>query len=188
MVRATRPTFLRWLPANVGAHFGLICRGPVVANVSVKWPCAFAFRKHSGVHLVAIFGRRESFHLFKDSPDDTLQTTLLPDHQAPFSDIVCDHCGSERLVLVKTTEQPEWAKVLGYHSKSCPFWYDEIRAQDDEQFWDGAMGEGFNAWYLEYLIERARETEVPTRPRPPTHRQPLLPGMTLPSGYLLNSF
>ena len=108
--------------------------------------------------------------------------------EAPFSDIVCDHCGSERLVLVKTTEQPDWAKVLGYHSKSCPFWYDEIRAQDDEQFWDGAMGEGFNAWYLEYLIESAKETEGPTRPRPPTHRQPLLPGMTLPSGYLLNSF
>ena len=108
--------------------------------------------------------------------------------EVPFDDVVCEHCGSERLVLVESVDKPEWKQLLGYRSVACPFWYDDVRAKDDEEFWDAAMGRGFNAWYLEYIIEGAKETEgVEEQPRP-RHTQPLLPGISQVGGYLIDSF
>jgi hypothetical protein len=45
------------------------------------------------------------------------------------------------------------------------------------------MGEGFNAWYLEWLIESAKEKE----PKPAPPLQLHLPGFASGEAYLLDS-
>ncbi len=45
-----------------------------------------------------------------------------PTHQsAPWSDVLCDHCGSDRLVLQESTGKPSWRNLLGYQSESVPW-------------------------------------------------------------------
>ena len=83
----------------------------------------------------------------------------------PQVDLVCESCGSDRMVLISETVKPSWREVLGYGSAAAPCWYAELRDESDRMFWDDAMGEGFNAWYLERLIESAKENEP--KPAPP---------------------
>ena len=99
-------------------------------------------------------------------------------------DLVCESCGSDRMVLVSETAKPSWRDVLGYGSASAPCWYVELRDESDRAFWDGAMGEGFNAWYLEWLIESAKEKE----PKPAASLQLHLPGFATGEAYRLDSF
>jgi hypothetical protein len=99
-------------------------------------------------------------------------------------DLVCEHCGSDRMVLQSESSQPSWRELLGYGASASPPWYAAIRDESDRIFWDGLMGEGFNAWYLETFIESAKEPES----QPPTPMQPYLPGFAPPDAYLLDSF
>jgi hypothetical protein len=100
------------------------------------------------------------------------------------ADLVCESCGSDRMVLQRELSQPSWRELLGYGSAVCPPWYATLRDESDRIFWDGVMGEGFNAWYLETLIESAKETE----PQPAPPMQLHLPGFAPPDTYLLDSF
>ena len=94
------------------------------------------------------------------STTDRLLASVLDEANQPHKpDIVCEHCGSDRLVLVEHTAKPSWRDPLGYSSAHVPWWYKEARNEDDQRFWDGAMGAGFNDWYLETLIESAKEPE-----------------------------
>ena len=68
-----------------------------------------------------------------------------------------------------------------------PWWYKEARNEDDQRFWDGAMGAGFNDWYLETLTESAKEPEPSESPP----KQAWLTGfetIRMASEYPLNSF
>lgn len=102
----------------------------------------------------------------------------------PQVDLVCESCGSDRMVLTSETVKPSWREVLGYRSALAPCWYGELRDESDRIFWDGAMGEGFNAWYLETLIESAKEQE----PKPARPIQLHLRGFATAEGSLLDSF
>ena len=104
------------------------------------------------------------------------------DRQPP--DLVCESCGSGRMVLQSESSPPSWRELLGYGSSASPAWYAALRDESDRIFWDGLMGEGFNAWYLETLIESAKEAEV----QPPPPIQLHLPGFAPPDPSLLNSF
>ena len=88
------------------------------------------------------------------------------------------------MVLQSESCQPSWRELLGYGSLASPPWYAAIRDESDRIFWDGLMGEGFNAWYLETLLESAKEAEV----QPPPPLQLHLPGFAPPDPYLLDSF
>ena len=116
-----------------------------------------------------------------------LESLLGNDPERHIPEVVCEHCGSDRLVLVESTGKPSWRELIGYAGSSVPHWYEEARNADDEKFWDGAMGEGFNDWYLESLVESAKGPN--TTESPPN--QPCLPGFESigsPSSYSLNSF
>ena len=63
-------------------------------------------------------------------------------------DLVCESCGSDRMVLISETVKPSWRAVLGYGSATAPNWYAALRDESDRAFWDDAMGEGFNAGQL----------------------------------------
>ena len=102
----------------------------------------------------------------------------------PPVDLVCESCGSDRMVLTSETVKPSWREVLGYGSAAAPCWYAELRDESDRIFWDGAMGEGFNAWYLETLIESAKAKE----PEPARPIQLHLRGFATAEGSLLDSF
>ena len=82
--------------------------------------------------------------------------------------LVCEHCGSDSLTLVREVDKPSWKNVFSTHSEACPQWYAASLKHDDRRFWDAAMGEGFSDWYDWYLksgIESAREPETnPDRP------------------------
>ncbi len=86
---------------------------------------------------------------------------------------VCSHCGSNRLILIEETPKPSWREILRPTSQTCPAWYSRWHLQDDRRFWDGLMGEGFNDWYLETVVESAKETAS----FPPPRVQLLLPGI-----------
>ena len=112
-------------------------------------------------------------------------TTAEPDPQnadRQQADLICEHCGSDRMVLQSESSPPSWQELLGYGSSASPPWYAALRDESDRIFWDGLMGEGFNAWYLETLIESAKETEL--QPSPPLQLHLL--GFAPPDPYLLN--
>ena len=87
-------------------------------------------------------------------------------------------------MLQSESSKPGWRELLGYGSWASPPWYAAIRAESDRIIWDGLMGEGFNAWYLETFIESAQEAEA----QPPPPVQLHLPGFAPPDPYLLDSF
>ena len=97
---------------------------------------------------------------------------------------VCSHCGSDRLLLTEETPRPSWRDLLGTSSESCPGWYAQLQQEDDRRFWDGLMGEGFNAWYLETVLESAKEPP----PLPPPAVQLYLPGLWPGNSFQLQSF
>jgi hypothetical protein len=118
------------------------------------------------------------------TPSETAAEPDPPDADRQQADLVCESCGSDRMVLQSESSKPSWRVLLGYGSSASPPWYADIRDESDRIFWDGLMGEGFNAWYLETLIESAKEAEV----QPPQLIQLHLPGCAPPDPYLLNSF
>ena len=56
-------------------------------------------------------------------------------------------------------------------------------SEDDRRFWDDLMGEGLNDWYLETVVESAKE---PVSIRTPV--QLYLPGISPRSDYHLEYF
>lgn len=104
-------------------------------------------------------------------------------------DMICEHCGSERMVAVSSTNKPSWRELLGYGAAAAPTWYTQVRNEADRRFWDALMGEGYNDWYLETLEESAKEAEAQTiasLPAAPPTQLPL-PGFDSSGSYLLNT-
>ena len=84
----------------------------------------------------------------------------------------CPSCGEAALRLRASQPRPSWPVVLGQRSTQIPPWYRESLELDDEKFWDGCYGAGFNAWYLEYVVESAYGAAVQS-----CSFQPMLPGL-----------
>jgi hypothetical protein len=73
--------------------------------------------------------------------------------------------------------------IFAYKSDSCPGWYAESLEKDEEEFWDNAYGEGFTAWYLETVLESAKDAKPP--PAIPLETL-LLPGISIVGDYWLD--
>jgi len=111
--------------------------------------------------------------------DSTSRVSELPEPPqvddstlAESSPLICSHCGSDRLQQIEERSRPSWRELFRSTSASCPTWYARLQAEDDRRFWDGLMGEGFNDWYLEYVLESAKA------PPPPRPTQLYLPGLS----------
>ena len=91
----------------------------------------------------------------------------------------CPHCREESLIKTVSWERPSWTKLFRHDSTQIPAWYAESIKKDDETFWDERMGPGFNAWYLEYVLESAyTSADLPKASHQPARvYQPLLPGL-----------
>ena len=101
--------------------------------------------------------------------------------------LACSHCGSERFVLIKETPRPSWRELLTATNESCPAWYSAWQREADRRFWDGLMSEGFNDWYLETVVESAKEADRPTPPAAVQLHLPL-PGLFSEERFRLESF
>ena len=88
---------------------------------------------------------------------------------------------------MESTGKPSWRELLGYAGSSVPHWYEDARNADDEQFWDAAMGEGFNDWYLKSLVESAKPPES-ANPPPQQLDLPGFESIGSETSYPLNSF
>lgn len=100
-----------------------------------------------------------------------------PEPPDRFDDIVCEHCGSDRVRFVKKTAKPSWKRLLGTGSPHIPDWYRESRESDERSEWDCVMGEGYSDWYdenIKPLIEVAREIRRDGLP-PVARQEPHLP-------------
>jgi hypothetical protein len=94
----------------------------------------------------------------------------------------CTHCGEEALRFTARHARPSWSDILGQRSTSVPTWYRKSLELDDERFWDGCFGTGFNAWYLETVVESAYGSAVA-----PLATQAMLPGLEPSHGYAIQS-
>lgn len=104
---------------------------------------------------------------------------------AEASRLVCSHCGSDRLQPIEDRPRPSWRELFRSTSASCPTWYARLQEADERRFWDGLMGAGFNDWYLEHVIESAKEPPPPPPPRPV---QLYLPGLFPSRDFALESY
>ncbi|XZE52890.1 IS91 family transposase [Planctomycetaceae bacterium SH139] len=95
----------------------------------------------------------------------------------------CPACGEVALRLVASRSRPSWREALSQRSTHLPGWYRKSLEIDDEKFWDGKFGPGFNAWYLENIFERAYHPTATPTTRPAI--QPMLPGLELHNYYAL---
>ncbi|KLU05082.1 hypothetical protein RISK_002844 [Rhodopirellula islandica] len=88
-------------------------------------------------------------------------------------DLLCEHCGSDRLELVAQTEKPSWKELMWRESDSCPWWYADRQRESHRKFWTESHGKDFYDWYLQTQVEGAKERE---QDRPPAF-QLSLPGL-----------
>ena len=122
---------------------------------------------------------------------DTQRAIHLEASDEFWSDLKCSHCGSDRMVLLERIEQASWKDIFSYTSECLPDWYVTVREEDDRVFWDAAMGEGFNDWYLETIIESAKGSDGLAGLDPlhgsdaPPAFQPYLPGLAPTASELL---
>ena len=108
------------------------------------------------------------------------EATQFPPPEAEASDLEsdasadpeCPSCGGTAMRLRSYWARPSWSDVLGQRSTQIPPWYRESLELDDEKFWDGCYGAGFNAWYLENVVESAYGAAVQS-----TALQQMLPGL-----------
>src|SRR6056297_2036261 len=67
----------------------------------------------------------------------------------------CPSCGEAALRILAYRARPSWSDLLSQGSTHLPIWHRKSLELDDERFWDGCYGAGFNAWYLENVVESA---------------------------------
>lgn len=92
----------------------------------------------------------------------------------------CPSCGESALRMLSYRPRPSWSDLLSQRSTHIPDWYGISLELDDESFWDGCFGDGFNAWYLENVVESAYGSAAGPAPT-----QLLLPGLELSRCYAL---
>jgi hypothetical protein len=118
--------------------------------------------------------------------DSWLGDTGLGDAADDSDELKCPKCGQNSLREVGFKTKPSWRDIFAHGSESRPVWYAESLEKDDREFWDGAYGEGFNDWYLELLVERAKEKAAAAEAVRRSFFQPNLPGLCLGSEYWLS--
>jgi hypothetical protein len=118
-----------------------------------------------------------------DEYDEAPGAESSPSSREP-APLVCSHCGGARLMLIEETRKPSWREILCPTSERCPAWYARWRLEDERRFWDDLMGEGFNDWYLETVLESAKEPA----PIPAPPAQLFLPGISPGPSYYLECF
>ena len=84
----------------------------------------------------------------------------------------CPSCGEAALRMLGYRPRPSWSDLLSQRSTHLPCWHRESFELDDERFWDGSFGAGFNAWYLETVVESAYGPAAA-----PSATQAMLPGL-----------
>jgi hypothetical protein len=102
--------------------------------------------------------------------------------------LVCEHCGSESLRLIKEIDKPSWKRLLDRDAEACPAWYSQSLWEEHRRFWTAAMGSEFYEWYDWYLksgVESAREPVVDPGGRASQLR---LPGLEESGNYATHSF
>ena len=103
-------------------------------------------------------------------------------------DVLCEHCGSDRLELIDQSPKPSWKELLWRESDTCPWWYADLQRSSHRKFWTESYGEDFYDWYQQTQVESAKGSTL--HPSPPV--QLSLPGLsadaTWHESYLLDSF
>ena len=117
---------------------------------------------------------------------ESLQVEAQPSHDG--SDIVCEHCGSDRMVLLSETSKPSWKELFWREDARCPVWYADRQRESHRQFWTAEYGSDFYDWYLETQVEVAKEIGPESRQL----IQPHLPGIWTDAprdaSYLIDSY
>jgi hypothetical protein len=120
-------------------------------------------------------------------PTPASPAELLTDEEESNADtntkLNCPTCGEAALRLIASEPRPSWREALSQRSTHLPGWYRKSLEIDDEKFWDGKFGPGFNAWYLENIFECAYQPTAPTTTRPAI--QLMLPGLETQRYYAL---
>lgn len=96
------------------------------------------------------------------------------DHDERSDDIVCEHCGSDRVRLAKEIVKPSWKEIFRSQTPSSIAWYLESLDLAERAEWDALMGEGYSDFYDENIkpaLERARG--IRGNPSPPASTRPL---------------
>ena len=103
-------------------------------------------------------------------------------------DLVCEHCGSERMEQLSQRAKPSWRELLWRESETCPSWYATLQRQSERRFWTEAYGSDFYDWYMENVVEGAEEL----KPELSLPIQLALPGFPISGpphqAYLVDSF
>lgn len=103
-------------------------------------------------------------------------------------DLLCGHCGSERMELISETAKPSWRELFWREDGRCPSWYADRQREDHRRYWTGCYGTDFYDWYMATQVESAKE---PGRGHCPP-MQLLLPGLfdriTRMDAYLIDSY
>ncbi len=58
-------------------------------------------------------------------------------------DLLCEHCGSERVELIGETPKPSWKELFWREDARCPRWYADRQQESHRRFWTGCYGEDF---------------------------------------------
>ena len=122
--------------------------------------------------------------------DATLAGDLSSDgnSQCQHADLLCEHCGSDRMELISETPKPSWKELLWRESDMCPWWYADLQRASHRKFWTASYGEEFYDWYRQTQVESAKGNE---RQRSPAIQQSL-PGFSLQVAceerYLVDSY
>ena len=77
--------------------------------------------------------------------------------------------------LTDETAKPTWSELFRPERDSAPSWYRDQLIDEEREFWDAEMGDGFYDWYLAEIIEGAKEPEsdCDSPPQPPQPPQPV---------------
>lgn len=86
------------------------------------------------------------------------------DPLASIADLLCEHCGSDRMELIEQTAQPSWSEVFWREDERCPKWYAARQKESHRRFWTESHGEDFYDWYEATQVEVAEGIEPPDTP------------------------
>jgi len=114
---------------------------------------------------------RELLGAASSKPTDSDRSLVEDASPQSFESPACSHCGSERLQLIEDRPRRSWRELFRSNNESCPAWYASLQAEADRRYWDSLKGEGFSDWYMEHVLESAKE------PPPSGARQLYLPGL-----------
>ena len=103
-------------------------------------------------------------------------------------DLLCEHCGSDRLELIAQTAKPSWKELMWRESDSCPWWYADLQRDSHRKFWTESHGEDFYDWYIQTQVESAKERQQDSSPAIQLSLPGLAASRACQESYLVDSF